>query len=86
MDTTNTSDTEAGCYKADGVVNTIKDGFELLILETSGCYGNADKPRQGFDHVKGVFGARMMLRSMIITVKLHMTSVYILPVQEVSTY
>lgn len=58
-------DTEAGCYKADGVV-TIKDGFELLILETSGCYGNTDKPRHGFDHIKGAFGARMMLRAIIM--------------------
>ncbi|CDH50755.1 predicted protein [Lichtheimia corymbifera JMRC:FSU:9682] len=58
-------DTEAGCYKADGVV-TIKDGFELLILETSGCYGNTDKPRHGSDHIKGAFGARMMLRAIIM--------------------
>lgn len=53
------------CYKADGVV-ALKDDFELLLLETSGSYGNDDKPRHGFDHVKGVFGARMMLRSIIM--------------------
>lgn len=61
MVTTNTSNTKAGCYKADGVV-TVTDGFELLILETSGCYG----PRHGFDHVKGAFGAQMMLRAIFM--------------------
>ncbi|KAI7879974.1 hypothetical protein K492DRAFT_195515 [Lichtheimia hyalospora FSU 10163] len=61
----NHSFTEAGCYKADGIV-TVEDGFELLLLETSEKYGDDDKPRHGFDHIKGAFGTRMMLRSIFM--------------------
>lgn len=61
----NQSSAGSVCYKAYGVV-ALKDDLELLLLETSGSYGNDNKPRYGFDHVKGAFGARTMLRSIIM--------------------
>jgi hypothetical protein len=45
-------------YKADGV---IKFGeADILLLEVSGPYGDIDKPRQTYDHVKGAFGTLSM--------------------------
>lgn len=55
-------DLEAG-YKADGV--GFYGGQEILLLETSGPYGNDDLPRHAYDHVKGAFGLMAMFRAIV---------------------
>ncbi|KAG0172235.1 hypothetical protein DFQ28_009970 [Apophysomyces sp. BC1034] len=51
-------------YNADGIIR-LDDDIEILLLETSGPFNNSDKPRHAFDHVKGAFGLRCMLRKII---------------------
>lgn len=58
-----TSSDEA--FKADGFIEL--DGIELCLLETSGAYGIKDESRFGKDHVKGSFGALMLLRRILRT-------------------
>ncbi|KAF7725434.1 hypothetical protein EC973_009608 [Apophysomyces ossiformis] len=48
-------------YKADGVLMG-SSGIELVLLETSGPFGNQDKTRHARDHVKAAFGLTAMLK------------------------
>ncbi|KAI8376792.1 hypothetical protein BD560DRAFT_391506 [Blakeslea trispora] len=50
-------------YKADSVIKF--SDSEILLLETSGSYGLNEKPRFGFDHIKGSFGALTFLRNIL---------------------
>ncbi|KAG1055544.1 hypothetical protein G6F43_002499 [Rhizopus delemar] len=51
-------------YLADGIIklNGVKN-IEILLLETSGCFGSIDRSKIAFDHHKGLFGALAMLKS-----------------------
>lgn len=51
-------------YNADGILR-LNDNIEVLLLETSGPFGNNDKPREAFDHVKGAFGLQCMFRKIL---------------------
>ncbi|CEG81724.1 hypothetical protein RMATCC62417_15889 [Rhizopus microsporus] len=46
-------------YNADAT--TVVDDLEVCILETSGKFQLKDKPRCGYDHVKGDFAALSLL-------------------------
>ncbi|KAG0181175.1 hypothetical protein DFQ29_009135 [Apophysomyces sp. BC1021] len=48
-------------YIADGIV--LINDFEIVVLETSGAYGNDKRSRHGFDHIKGAFGAMAMFHA-----------------------
>lgn len=37
--------------------------IEVLLLETSGSFGNTDKSKISYDHHKGLFGAQAMLKN-----------------------
>ena len=50
-------------YKADGA-GFVKN-HEILLLETSGAYGNTSAPRWAYNHVKGTFGTLSMLRALV---------------------
>lgn len=54
------------CYLADGIimVNGMKN-LEILVLETSNSFKSVDRPKQSFDHHKGLFGALPMLKSVV---------------------
>lgn len=61
-------------YLADGIIKLYGlKNIEILLLETSGCFGFIDKSKIAFDHHKGLFGAFAMLKS--ITDELPMGSV-----------
>jgi hypothetical protein len=50
-------------YKADGVISTYDfNKLEVLLLETSGHFGNTDNSKISFDHHKGLFGALSILK------------------------
>ncbi|KAG1489126.1 hypothetical protein G6F48_011629 [Rhizopus delemar] len=51
-------------YLADGIIklNGVKN-IEILLLETSGCFGSIDRSKIAFDHHKGLFGALTMLKN-----------------------
>lgn len=51
-------------YLADEIIKLYgPENIEVLLLETSGCFGSNDKPKISFDHHKGLFGALAMLKS-----------------------
>lgn len=55
---------EKSCYKSDGLMKLF--GFkklEMLVLETSGHFGNTDRVKLKFDHHKGVLGMLTILKS-----------------------
>lgn len=44
------------CFKTDGLIKLYGlDKLELLLLETSGHFGNKEKSKLNFDHHKGLF-------------------------------
>ncbi|KAG2203375.1 hypothetical protein INT47_010073 [Mucor saturninus] len=51
-------------YLADGIIKLhgLKN-IEIVLLETSGCFGSIDKSKIAFDHHKGLFGDLAMLKS-----------------------
>lgn len=51
-------------YNADGIV-TIANGIEICLLETSGPFKLIDRPRFGYDHVKGAFGVLSMMNAVV---------------------
>ncbi|KAI7899312.1 uncharacterized protein BX663DRAFT_441561 [Cokeromyces recurvatus] len=51
-------------YLADGVIKLYGlKNIEILLLETSGCFGSTDKSKIAFDHHKGLFEVLAMLKS-----------------------
>lgn len=54
---------EKSCYETDGLLSLfgIKK-LELLLVETSGHFGNTDQAKVKFDHHKAVFGLLSMLK------------------------
>lgn len=51
-------------YLADGIIKLYGlKNIEIVLLETSGCFGSIDKSKIAFDHHKGLFGALAMLKS-----------------------
>ncbi|KAI7891202.1 uncharacterized protein EV154DRAFT_509002 [Mucor mucedo] len=51
-------------YPADGIIKLYGlKNIEIVLLETSGCFGSIDKLKIAFDHHKGLFGALAMLKS-----------------------
>ncbi|RUP50692.1 hypothetical protein BC936DRAFT_138079 [Jimgerdemannia flammicorona] len=48
-------------HKADGVIYINESNIELMFLETTGHYRLVDRPRKGWDHVKGMHGCLAML-------------------------
>lgn len=51
-------------YLADGILKLYGlKGLEVMLVETSGCFGSTDRPKHSFDHHKGVFGSLSMLKS-----------------------
>ncbi|CAO3666788.1 unnamed protein product [Rhizopus stolonifer] len=57
---------EKSFYKSDGLIRVygIKQ-LELLVLETSGHFGNTGKVKVNFDHHKGMFGLLAMLKCIV---------------------
>ncbi|KAG2236914.1 hypothetical protein INT48_001983, partial [Thamnidium elegans] len=54
---------DKSCYKTDGLVKIFGlKKLELLVVETSGHFGNIDRVKLKFDHHKGVFGMLAMLK------------------------
>lgn len=50
-------------YLADGIIKLYGlKNIEVLLLETSGCFGSNDKSKIAYDHHKGLFGALAMLK------------------------
>ncbi|KAI9351838.1 hypothetical protein BD770DRAFT_412698 [Pilaira anomala] len=62
-------DEESHIYLADGLFNKLYGlkELEILLLETSGCFGSTDQSKHSFDHHKGVFGATSMLKQIADT-------------------
>lgn len=55
---------EKSCYKTDGLIKVFGlKKLELLVLKTSGPYGNTDRVKLKFDHHKGMFGMLAMLKT-----------------------
>ncbi|KAG2235784.1 hypothetical protein INT48_001010 [Thamnidium elegans] len=51
-------------YLADGIIKLYGlKNIEILLLETSGCFGSTDKSKIAFDHHKGLFVALAILKS-----------------------
>ncbi|ORE07702.1 hypothetical protein BCV72DRAFT_102024 [Rhizopus microsporus var. microsporus] len=50
-------------YNADDLIKVGTDN--ALVLETSGLYELHDKPRFGYNQIKGIFRALTMLRSVV---------------------
>ncbi|KAG1466888.1 hypothetical protein G6F56_004605 [Rhizopus delemar] len=51
-------------YLVDGIIKLYGlKNIEIVLLETSGCFGSIDKSKIAFDHHKGLFGALAMLKS-----------------------
>ncbi|KAG1454542.1 hypothetical protein G6F46_008470 [Rhizopus delemar] len=51
-------------YLADEIIRLYGLKYlEILLLETSGCFGSTDRPKIAFDHHKGLFGVLAMLRN-----------------------
>ncbi|KAI9258446.1 hypothetical protein EDC94DRAFT_635717 [Helicostylum pulchrum] len=56
-------DEESHTYLADGLFKLYGlKGLGILLLETSGCFGNTDRVKHSFDHHKGLFGSLSMLK------------------------
>ncbi|GAA5798331.1 hypothetical protein HPULCUR_003733 [Helicostylum pulchrum] len=56
-------DEESHTHLADGLFKLYGlKGLEILLLESSGCFGNTDRVKHSFDHHKGLFGALSMLK------------------------
>lgn len=54
---------EKSCYKTDGLIKLYGlKKIEILIVETSGHFGNTDRVKLKFDHHKGMFGMLAMLK------------------------
>lgn len=54
---------EKSQYKSDGLIKLLNfNHLELLLLETSGQFGNTDKVKINFDHHKGIYGILAMLK------------------------
>ncbi|CEG80194.1 hypothetical protein RMATCC62417_14563 [Rhizopus microsporus] len=55
---------ESNLYKADGIIKLygMKE-LEVLLLETSLCFGCKDNAKSCFDHHKGLFGALSMIKT-----------------------
>ncbi|KAI8351191.1 hypothetical protein EDC96DRAFT_447990 [Choanephora cucurbitarum] len=57
-------DESAKLYLADGLIRLYGlKNLELLLLETSSCFGCKDRAKGSFDHHKGVFGALSMIKA-----------------------
>ncbi|KAI9356894.1 hypothetical protein BD770DRAFT_443995 [Pilaira anomala] len=55
---------ESAIYKADATISLYDyKNLEVLLLETSGYFGNKDSSKISFDHHKGLFGALSMLKA-----------------------
>ncbi|PHZ09434.1 uncharacterized protein RHIMIDRAFT_240546 [Rhizopus microsporus ATCC 52813] len=65
-------------YNADDLIKVGTDN--ALVLETSGLYELHDKPRFGYNQIKGIFRALTMLRSVVKKMK-HEHSDYMLSLQ-----
>ncbi|KAI8092363.1 uncharacterized protein B0P05DRAFT_583618 [Gilbertella persicaria] len=51
----------ASYYNADGIIYDLISGVELMLLETSGPFGNNDIKRETKDYVKAAYGLLAML-------------------------
>ncbi|KAG2197833.1 hypothetical protein INT47_009714 [Mucor saturninus] len=65
---------DKSCYKTDGLVKLFEsEKLELIVVKTSGHFGNTDRVKLKFDHHKGMFGMLAMLKCM--AGKFYLTSV-----------
>jgi hypothetical protein len=49
---------ESRCYLANGIIKLYgMQNTNVLLLETSGCFGNTDRSKISFDRHKGLYGA-----------------------------
>lgn len=52
-------------YNADGVIIDNEYGFELMLLETSGAYGECTPLKKNTDHVKATYGLIALLHAVV---------------------